>query len=141
MLNHICINHCDTLGTRYLYNGGIRGEGWERALLNYVDHRHTGCNLSQMTLLGLGLTKSKVKPARMPAHRLNYAWRSRAMLCSKLVKGEKFSKVLNHICINHCGNPVTRELVKISCDWIEYDEGRTTTLVYKNVSRKGLKLL
>ena len=51
-----------------------------RALLDYVVHRLSGCNVSQMTLLGLGLTKCNVSPARMPDHSLNWTFRSSAML-------------------------------------------------------------
>ena len=51
------------------------------ALLDYVGHWLTGCNVSQMTQLGVGHTKYNMIPARMSSHSLNLTWRPSAMLC------------------------------------------------------------
>ena len=46
----------------------------------YVRHKLTGCNVSLMSPLGLGVTKSNESSACMPTCSLNSTWRSSAML-------------------------------------------------------------
>ena len=80
----MCVCVCVCVFVRYLslhptrqdltqglfYCGGFRERGGH-ALLDHIGHRLTGCTMSQMTLLGLRITKCNVSPARMPAHSLN----------------------------------------------------------------------
>ena len=65
------------------YSRGFRG-GQAGAttctLLNYVGHSLTRCNVSQVILLELKLTKYNMSLAHMPAHRLNLTQRSSAVL-------------------------------------------------------------
>ena len=59
----------------FFYSGVLGKWGKEgdktHALLDYAGDWLTRRNISQMTLLGLGLTKFSMRPKRMPAHSLN----------------------------------------------------------------------
>ena len=60
-----------------------------RALLDYVGHRLTGCNVSQVTLLDMdSLSLIWVHSSlrtRMPAHCVNQTWSSCAMRCLSII--------------------------------------------------------
>ena len=86
----IAVSHQTEFDTRSFIMGILgkrdsRTRVGTRALLDYVGYRLTFCNVSQMTLQGLGLTNCDVNQARLPAHRLNSTRRSSAMLCLLMI--------------------------------------------------------
>ena len=62
----ICHKTLPTKQIRLKYGGFREGEARARAetrtLLDYYGYKFDGCNVSQMTLLGLGLTECNVSP-------------------------------------------------------------------------------
>ena len=65
--------------------GEVRARAKICALLDYVGHGFTWCNVSQVTLLGLELTECNVSLSYIPAHSLNETQRSCAMLCLSVI--------------------------------------------------------